>query len=86
LIHAGWHLDPDIDRVRGELAEMGIEVPVDLPRGGIVGRAVVVGCVTAHASVWFSGPYGFVLEKPERLPFLPLRGRPGIFEAAYPEE
>jgi hypothetical protein len=85
LIHAGWHLDPEIEQVRGELAEMGIEVPADLPRGGIVGRVVVVECVTAHDSEWFSGPYGFVLESPEGLAFRPLRGKPGIFEVEVPE-
>ncbi len=32
-----------------------------------------------HASPWFVGPYGFVLDKPEALPFVPLTGQLGFF-------
>lgn len=51
-----------------------------LPRGGIVGRANLVDCVTKSDSPWFFGPYGFVLEDVSPLPFVPMKGELGIFE------
>lgn len=52
----------------------------DLPRGGIIGQAWLVDCVTHSKSQWFTGPYGFVLEDVEPLPFRPCRGMLGLFE------
>ena len=51
----------------------------ELLRGGIVGSADLVDCVTESASPWFFGPYGFVLENVRPLPFLPYKGRLGFF-------
>lgn len=50
-------------------------------RGGIVGRVNLVDVVTSHPSPFFCGPKGYVLEKAERLPFRPLRGALGVFNA-----
>jgi hypothetical protein len=83
LIHAGKTLDPEFDEVCEVLREeLGIEVPPrkELRRGGVVGRARVVDCVTEYDSEFFVGPYGFVLEDAEVLPFEPCRGRLGIFD------
>lgn len=52
----------------------------DLPRGGIVGRADIVNCISASTSGWFFGPFGFVLENVRPLPFTPLRGSLGLFD------
>lgn len=62
-----------------------IELPpfADLQRGGIVGRARIVGCVTASDSSWFCGPFGFVLTAVEPLPFHPCRGALGFFDVSY---
>lgn len=51
----------------------------DLPRGGIVGRARIVDCVTQIDSRWFVGRFGFVLTDVEPLPFVPCRGALGLF-------
>lgn len=51
--------------------------------GGIVGKARIVDCVTASDSAWFSGPFGFVLEDVEPVPFYPCRGRLQLFEVDY---
>lgn len=54
-------------------------------RGGIVGKAVVVDCLAASsqkriADPWFSGPFGFVLDQVEKVPFVPLMGKLGFFD------
>ena len=63
----------------------GVEIPdpASLARGGIIGRVRLVDCVedANTSSPWFFGPYGFVLKDPEPLPFKPMRGRLGFFEA-----
>ena len=51
----------------------------EFERGGIVGAVTLVDCVAEHASPWFVGPYGFVLDKPEALPFVPFTGQLGFF-------
>jgi hypothetical protein len=50
-----------------------------IERGGIVAVAELVDCVTESDSPWFCGPYGFVLREVRRVPFLPVRGLPGLF-------
>jgi hypothetical protein len=52
----------------------------DLQRGGIVGEAELVDCVTASESPWFNGAFGFVLRNAQPLPFRPYRGQLGFFE------
>jgi hypothetical protein len=73
--------DPSHPRFR---KETHVDVPSfdELQRGGIVGKARIVDCVTEHASPWFFGPNGFVLEDVEPLPFRPLKGSLGLFEVA----
>lgn len=51
----------------------------DLPRGGIVGRARIVDCVTQSDSPWFVGRFGFVLADVEPLPFVECRGALALF-------
>lgn len=53
--------------------------------GGIVGEVSIVDCVTSSPSPWFFGEYGFVLERPKMLPFLPYRGKLGFFPVDLPE-
>lgn len=61
---------------------LGIPVPDDseLPTGGIVGLVEVVDCVTAHESVWFDGPIGWVLGKYLPVKFIPCKGKLGLFD------
>jgi hypothetical protein len=53
-----------------------------LERGGIVGEAVLLDCVSHHDSEWFCGPWGFVLDQAKPLPFRPLSGSLGFFDAS----
>jgi hypothetical protein len=55
-----------------------------LPRGGVVGMARIVDCVTEMKSSWFNGKYGFVLADAFPLPLIPCRGALGFF--ALPPE
>lgn len=56
----------------------------DLPRGGVVGVARIVDCVTEMDSRWFFGRYGFVLRDAIPLPLIPCRGQLGFF--SLPED
>jgi hypothetical protein len=63
------------------LQSIGIDLPIDLPRGAIVGEVTILDCITMSYSPWYCGPYGFLLSDPiayERP--LPYRGRLGLFE------
>lgn len=61
-----------------------LKVPAfeELQRGGIVGQAEIVDCVTASPSPWFFGAYGFVLRNAKPLPFRPFKGALGLFDVA----
>lgn len=59
---------------------------VRLPRGAIVGTAILDGVVTRQTcpltqEPWFQGPYGFVLREVWRLPEpIPYKGALGLFD------
>ncbi|KAB2896783.1 MAG: hypothetical protein F9K35_13300 [Burkholderiaceae bacterium] len=65
--------------------ERTAHVAMDLPArealqvGGIVGRVQLVACTRAHESPYFCGPFGWVFDDPQPLPFKPLKGRLGLF-------
>lgn len=46
----------------------------EVRRGGIIARATLVDCVTEYDSPWFFGPYGFVLENVQSVPFVKCAG------------
>lgn len=58
----------------------GLPQKSELPRGGIVGEAKIIDCVTEHPSPWFTGPHGFVLRHARILPFKPLSGSLRFFD------
>jgi hypothetical protein len=43
----------------------------------------IVDVVREHPSMWFSGPVGLVIRDARPLPFMPLKGALGFFEAEY---
>jgi hypothetical protein len=61
----------------------GLTLPAfeQLARGGIIGSVELINCVDDHLSPWFFGKYGFVLANPKPLPFRPLKGKLGFFDA-----
>lgn len=70
LVHAG-----------ASKSELDMEDPVEaaLPRGGVVGLARIIDCVTEMDSMWFFGRYGFVLRDAFPIPLVPCRGQLGFF-------
>lgn len=65
---------------RAEALRRRARVHNDARRGGIVGMADIIDCVSASPSRWFFGPYGFVLANARPLPFVPCRGALGFFD------
>ena len=82
LIQASASLPPKwaLDEGRSFARKRGVRVPDDLETGGIVGMVQLEDCVTRSRSKWFEGPVGWVLSKPKRLRFIPLKGRLGLFD------
>jgi hypothetical protein len=84
-IHAGQTYDKDGDAwVRRQFPHIPLPQPSEIERGGIVGRARLVDCVSKHPSPWFFGDYGFMLEDAEPLPLIPCRGQLGFFRPELP--
>ena len=70
------HLEED----RRCVKKRGVSLPEELETGGIVGKVELVDCVDRSRSKWFTGPVGWALTRPKRLPFIPLEGRLGLFD------
>ena len=83
LIHTGKRYD----KIGHNYIEdvLGIQIPDNLPVGGVIGKIDILDCVTYNKSKWFSGPYGFVLVNAEPLPFKPYKGNLGLFDVPWGE-
>ncbi len=55
----------------------------ELCYGGIIGAVTISDCVTESESPWFTGKFGFALENPRTLPFMPCPGTLGFFYPSY---
>jgi hypothetical protein len=55
----------------------------ELKFGGIIGAATLTACVTESDSPWFTGEYGFVLQNPRVLSFMPCQGSLNFFYPSY---
>jgi hypothetical protein len=58
----------------------GVKLPDKFEFGGIVGSVQLDDCVDKSSSRWFEGPVGWVVSKPKKLQFAPLKGRLGLFD------
>jgi hypothetical protein len=78
LIHAGarWYDEPveDIER------RYRITIPRELPLGGIVGIADLVGILEESNDPYFVGPFGWVLKNALPLAFRAMPGQLGLFD------
>ncbi|MFO0958221.1 MAG: ASCH domain-containing protein [Isosphaeraceae bacterium] len=85
LIHASKSFDKQgYEWVRDNFPEIDLPLPAQFERGGIVGVADLYAVATASTSPWFFGPFGFCLREAKPLPFVPMLGRLGFFEAEHP--
>lgn len=90
LIHAGLRAELEaIEDLRagrhpvtGERMQR-MDLPAAFDCGGIVGIATVTDCLDASPSPWFVGPYGFVIQDAEPVPFLPLPGALSFFRSTF---
>ena len=79
-IHAAQTFDPEgLEWIRDTFPAMALPEEKEFRRGGIIGRATLVDCVENYRSPWFCGPFGFVLEDAEPLPFRACRGQLRFF-------
>lgn len=81
FIHAGRHpADATLTDIQQKVPFQFPDRPLD--RGGIIGIAEIVDCVSAHNSPWYhSGQFGFVLRNARELPFARTRGKLNLFDA-----
>lgn len=84
LIHAGKAMTADdyeaCQIFMAAFTALRLPPPEQLKRGGIVGQATLLDCVSEHSSEWFVGDYGFVLADQKPLAFEPLKGQLGFFK------
>ena len=69
-----------LDEMRQVARRRGVVVPDELETGGIVGVVQLDDCVSKSRSKWSEGPVGWLLSKPKKLPFMPLKGQLGLFD------
>lgn len=84
LVHAGKTIDAEAwPWVRRYFPGITIPSPADLQTGGIIGRVGYNGSLNymmPHANRWWTGPCGWILREATPLPFVPMRGMPGLFD------
>lgn len=81
-IHAGKKFDKEgYEWVKSEFPEIPLPAPHEFDRGGLVGAATIIDCVTESSSPWFFGQYGFVIADATPSPLAHCRGQLGIFIA-----
>ena len=70
------------------MASIGVRcpAPANLEFGGIIGSVLVTSIVTQHRSKWFGGPAALALADPRPEPFVPMRGRLGLWRVEEEEE
>lgn len=80
LIHAAKKFDQE--GYEWVVSEMGVSLPKasEFERGGIIGEAEIIDCVTRSSSPWFFGPYAFVIRNARLRPFTPCAGKLGFFD------
>lgn len=66
LIHAGKKIDRHFDKNRSKAWEkaMGIVFPPNYATGSIIGSVQYDGVVEESDSLWFDGPYGWLVSNP----------------------
>jgi hypothetical protein len=80
-IHAGKKFDHEgYNWIRQVFPEIPMPAPAEFERGGIVGQAILISCVTELASPWFFGEYGFLMKEQKPLPYIRCPGQLKFFD------
>jgi hypothetical protein len=77
---AGLPTKRKLEEIRLFAQERGVTLPDNFESGGIVRIVQLEDCITSSRSKWFEGPVGWVLSKPKKLRFMPLKGQLGLFD------
>jgi len=88
LIHAGKGMTRlEYEQALDVADDCGKSLPPfeTLQRGGIVGQAKIVDCVSRSDSPWFFGEFGFVLKDAQPLEFFACKGALGFFNLSNTE-
>jgi len=87
LIHAGKTFDDyGVKWIWDNRAELGIPWSAmpsvsDFPRGALIGKVDMIGCVRNHPSPWFFGPWGHVYANPEEFEKpIPAKGKQMLWD------
>ncbi len=83
-VHASKTIDKEGFSWMKEQLDPAIYSNLEFPTGGIIGKVDFYDCVTESASIWFRGPYGFLLRHPMRIDFFPCSGQLGFFDVVVP--
>ncbi len=97
LVHAGlkcdnlgmvreWGIEMDCYTLDNEHAINAVLDRENPYLGGIIGAMHIVDCVDDSGSPWFSGPFGWVIDRVVKLPFFPCKGAQGWFNVELPAE
>lgn len=73
----------ELEEFRKFAHRRGVVLPSEFATSGIIGMVQLDECVTRSRSKWFEGPIGWILSKPQKLPFIPLKGRLGLFDPPH---
>lgn len=83
-VHASKTLDMTaLEWLTKKQGDFGIQIPLthEFILGAIIGEIDIVNCVIDYESLWFTGPYGFVLANPVKYEVpIPCRGYQRYFE------
>jgi hypothetical protein len=82
LVHASQGFDRDgFMFMFSNLDRLGLtSLPLYFEQGGLIGTIELIDCVETSKSVWFEGPYGFVLKNPKIIEFKTCKGHLGFFD------
>jgi hypothetical protein len=69
-----------LEEFRAYARKRGAKLPDQFEYGGIIGSVWLQDCVTEYRSKWFEGPVGWVLSKPKKIRFVPMKGQLGLFD------
>lgn len=90
LIHAGAAFDSQCDAILDEARSHDMYVPAraQLTRGALVAVVDLMDVITEDDpradSIWFFGPYGWVLAHPRPIVPIPSKGRLGFWDYSGP--